>query len=77
MGTEERKIHAEIEKLETECAGVTLSFQKKFGPLRLKVFANLRTSEKMLCQEKHLKGDFTKKVCVSSVSVKTAMYISR
>ncbi|XP_050456487.1 uncharacterized protein LOC126854128 [Cataglyphis hispanica] len=62
LGADERKIHAEIQKLEEECAGDVQKFQKKFGPLRVKVFDNLRTGEKMMFQEKRLKTDFTKKV---------------
>nr|XP_012215846.1 PREDICTED: uncharacterized protein LOC105668194 [Linepithema humile] len=62
LGEDERKIHAEIQKLEEECAGDTQKFQKKFGPLRVKVFDNLRTGEKMIFQDKKLKTDFTKKV---------------
>ncbi|KAL6439169.1 hypothetical protein ACFW04_003837 [Cataglyphis niger] len=62
LGADERKIHAEIQKLEEECAGDVQKFQKKFGPLRVKVFDNLRTGEKMIFQEKRLKTDFTKKV---------------
>ncbi|XP_011693968.1 PREDICTED: uncharacterized protein LOC105453584 isoform X2 [Wasmannia auropunctata] len=62
LGSNERKIHAEIQSLEAECAGDTKKFQKKFGPLRSKVFDNLRTGEKMIFQDKKLKSDFTKKV---------------
>lgn len=62
LGSDERKIHAEIQNLEAECAGDTQKFQKKFGPLRLKVFDNLRTGEKMIFQDKRLKSDFIKKV---------------
>ncbi|XP_018398712.1 PREDICTED: uncharacterized protein LOC108776557 isoform X1 [Cyphomyrmex costatus] len=62
LGSDERKIHAEIQNLEAECAGNTHQFRKKFGPLRLKVFDNLRTGEKMIFQDKRLKNDFTKKV---------------
>lgn len=62
MGSDERKIHAEIQSLEAECAGDTKKFQKKFGPLRLKVFNNLRTGEKMTFQDKRLKDDFIRKV---------------
>ncbi|XP_018365849.1 PREDICTED: uncharacterized protein LOC108763048 [Trachymyrmex cornetzi] len=62
LGSDERKIHAEIQNLEAECAGNTQKFKKKFGPLRLKVFDNLRTGEKMIFQDKRLKSDFIKKV---------------
>ncbi|XP_018300677.1 uncharacterized protein [Mycetomoellerius zeteki] len=62
LGSDERKIHAEIQNLEAECAGNTPKFRKKFGPLRLNVFDNLRTGEKMIFQDKRLKSDFTKKV---------------
>lgn len=62
LGADERKIHADVQKLEEECAGDTQKFQKKFGPLRVKVFDNLRTGEKMIFQDKRLKTDFTKKV---------------
>ncbi|CAL1676868.1 unnamed protein product [Lasius platythorax] len=62
LGADERKIHADIQKLEEECAGDVQKFQKKFGPLRVKVFDNLRTGEKMIFQDKRLKTDFTKKV---------------
>ncbi|KAH0952535.1 hypothetical protein HN011_002280 [Eciton burchellii] len=63
LGAEERKIHADIQKLEDECPpGDIQKFQKKFGPLRIKVFDNLRTGEKMIFQDKRLKTDFVKKV---------------
>jgi len=68
LGEDERKIHAEIQKLEEECAGDTQKFQKKFGPLRVKVFDNLRTGEKMIFQDKKLKTDFAKKVHIASFS---------
>lgn len=62
LDSDERKIHTEIQGLEAECAGDAKKFQKKFGPLRLKVFDNLRTGEKMIFQDKRLKSDFIKKV---------------
>ncbi|XP_025993566.1 uncharacterized protein LOC105195451 isoform X2 [Solenopsis invicta] len=62
LGANERKLHAEIQSLEEECAGDTKKFQKKFGPLRLKVFDNLRTGEKMIFKDKRLKSDFTKRI---------------
>ncbi|XP_072765613.1 uncharacterized protein [Anoplolepis gracilipes] len=62
LGADERKIHAEIQKLEQECAGDVQKFQKKFGPLRVKVFDNLRAGEKMIFKDKVLKTDFIKKV---------------
>lgn len=68
LGSDERKIHAEIQSLEAECASDTKKFQKKFGPLRLRVFDNLRTGEKMIFQDKRLKNDFIKKVWVSFTS---------
>ncbi|XP_011348768.1 uncharacterized protein LOC105285910 isoform X2 [Ooceraea biroi] len=62
LGEEERKIHAEMQKLEEECAGDLKKFHKKFGPLRVQVFDNLRKGEKMIFKEKRLKTDFIKKV---------------
>lgn len=69
LGADERKLHAEIQNLEAECAGDTQKFQKKFGPLRVKVFDNLRTGEKMIFQDKRLKSDFTKKVGISFIAI--------
>jgi len=75
LGSDERKIHAEIQNLEAEYAGDVQKFQKKFGPLRLKVFDNLRTGEKMIFQDKRLKTDFSKKVKFLLYVHKTAIYI--
>ncbi|XP_015604017.1 uncharacterized protein LOC107271926 [Cephus cinctus] len=62
LGQDEQKIHNEIQQLEGSCANDVKKFQKKFGPLRLKVFNNLRTGEKMLFEDKKLKTAFTKKI---------------
>jgi len=75
LGSDERKLHAEIQNLEVEFAGDVQKFQKKFGPLRLKVFDNLRTGEKMIFQDKRLKTDFSKKVKFLLYVHKTAIYI--
>ncbi|XP_043490543.1 uncharacterized protein LOC122516636 [Polistes fuscatus] len=62
FGAEERKIHESIQKVENECAGDIGKFQKKFGPLRVKVFKNLEIGEKFMFEDKRLKDSFTKKV---------------
>lgn len=62
LGIDERKIHAEIQNLESLCENDRKKFASRFGPLRKRVFRNLRTGEKMLFKEKKLRGDFTKKV---------------
>lgn len=62
LDVNEKKIHADIQKLEQESERDVQKFQKQFGPLRIKVFDNLKAGEKMIFQEKKLKGDFTKKV---------------
>ncbi|XP_020282034.1 uncharacterized protein LOC109853891 [Pseudomyrmex gracilis] len=61
LGENERKIHADIQELEKKCKEVR-KFQKKFGPLRAKVFDNLKTGDKMMFQDKRLKTNFVKKV---------------
>lgn len=62
LGENERKIHFKIQKLEEKCAGNAKKFQKKFRPLREKVFNNLIIGERTIFQSKRLKIDFTKKV---------------
>ncbi|XP_012283554.1 uncharacterized protein LOC105701406 [Orussus abietinus] len=62
LGYKERQIHASIERLESECQGDPKKFQKKLGPLRLKVFDNLEIAEKIMFQDKRYKTAFTKKV---------------
>ncbi|XP_053976090.1 uncharacterized protein LOC128874933 isoform X2 [Hylaeus volcanicus] len=62
LGKQQRKIHAKIHELEIACAGDVKKFQKKFGPLRLKTFKNLRLGEKMMFEDKRLKTEFVKRV---------------
>ncbi|XP_043287884.1 uncharacterized protein [Venturia canescens] len=62
MGIKERKIHTQVQDLEIVCANDLETFVAKLGPLRKKVFANLRQSEKMGFEEKRLRAAFTKKV---------------
>lgn len=70
MGIEERAIHSEVQNLEIICANDPKLLIAKLGPLRKKVFANLRQSEKMGFQEKKLKTSFTRKVKKVSFSIK-------
>ncbi|KAF7410113.1 hypothetical protein HZH68_004494 [Vespula germanica] len=62
FGGEERKIHEAIQQIEKEAGGDIAKFQKKLGPLRLKVFKNLEAGEKFQFEDKRLKDTFTKKV---------------
>lgn len=62
LGKDQRKIHAEIQELESTCAEDVKKFQKKFGPLRSKTFNNLKTGEKLVLQDKKLKTEFVKRV---------------
>ena len=62
LGIEERKIHKEIQQLEDLYKENPKKYQKKFVPLRLKVFYNLRVGEKMLYEENRLKSEFRRKV---------------
>ncbi|XP_046815740.1 uncharacterized protein LOC124422850 [Vespa crabro] len=62
FGSEERKLHEAIQQVENEAGGDVTKFQKKFGPLRVKVFKNLETGEKFVFEDKRLKDTFTKKV---------------
>ncbi|XP_047345981.1 uncharacterized protein LOC124947617 [Vespa velutina] len=62
FGSEERKLHEAIQQVEDESGGDITKFQKKFGPLRVKVFKNLETGEKFVFEDKRLKDTFTKKV---------------
>ncbi|KAL2716414.1 uncharacterized protein V1478_014090 [Vespula squamosa] len=62
FGQEQRKLHEAIQQVEKEAAGDVAKFQKKFGPLRVKVFKNLETGEKFVFEDKRLKDTFTKKV---------------
>ncbi|XP_011146654.1 uncharacterized protein LOC105187516 isoform X2 [Harpegnathos saltator] len=62
LGKKEREIHFKIQELKEECTENTQKFEKKFRPLREKVFNNLIISEKMMFQDKRLKVNFTKKV---------------
>ncbi|XP_039302761.1 uncharacterized protein LOC113004668 [Solenopsis invicta] len=64
LGANQRKLHAEIQSLEEECAYDLKKFQKKFGLLRRKVFDNLRTGEKMIFQDRRLKRAFIKQIYV-------------
>ncbi|XP_033214595.1 uncharacterized protein LOC117171410 isoform X2 [Belonocnema kinseyi] len=56
LGNEERKVHKEILQLEDSYKENPKKYQKKFVPLRMKVFSNLRIGEKMLHEENRLKG---------------------
>ncbi|XP_035736013.1 uncharacterized protein LOC118447781 [Vespa mandarinia] len=62
FGSEERKLHEAIQQVENEAGGDVTKFQKKFGPLRVKVFKNLEIGEKFVFEDKRLKDTFTKKV---------------
>ncbi|XP_015177408.1 PREDICTED: uncharacterized protein LOC107066892 [Polistes dominula] len=62
FGSEERKIHESIQNVENESGGDVGKFQKKFGPLRVKVFKNLEIGEKFMFEDKRLKDSFTKRV---------------
>ncbi|XP_015437989.1 PREDICTED: uncharacterized protein LOC107193111 [Dufourea novaeangliae] len=62
LGSQQRRIHAKIHELETTCAGNVRKFQKKFGPLRLKTFRNLRIGEKMMFEEMRLKTKFFRRM---------------
>ncbi|KAF3423749.1 hypothetical protein E2986_13399 [Frieseomelitta varia] len=62
LGERQRRIHAKIQNLENICNGNVKEFRRKFGPLRVKTFKNLRIGEKMIFQDKKLKSQFAKQV---------------
>nr|XP_033322318.1 uncharacterized protein LOC117218206 [Megalopta genalis] len=62
LGHRQRRIHAKIHELEDTCAGNVRKFQKKFGPLRVKTFGNLVTSERFVFQDRRLKRKFVKQM---------------
>ena len=65
LGERQRRIHAKIQNLENICNGNVKEFRRKFGPLRVKTFKNLRIGEKMIFQDKKLKSQFAKQVRTS------------
>ena len=62
LGKQQRKIHWKIQNLEDTCAGDVKKFRKKLGRLRLQTFRNLRVGEKLMFQDKRLKGKFVNQV---------------
>lgn len=69
LGKHQRKIHWKIQNLEDTCAGNVKKFRKKLGRLRLKTFKNLRVGEKLMFQDKRLKGKFVKQVLTRASSL--------
>lgn len=65
LAKDQRRIHKKIQELGEVYLSNERKFRKKFGRLRMKVFKNLRKSEKMLFRDERLKKQFVKKVCSS------------
>lgn len=62
LAEKQRSIHKKILDLENIRPKDASKFRRKFGQLRLRVFRNLRASEKMLFRDRRLKKEFVGKV---------------
>lgn len=64
LGERQRKIHGKLLHIENICDNNIKEFQRRFGPLRVKTFKNLKSGEKLIIKDKRLKSQFAKRVCI-------------
>lgn len=64
LGERQRKIHGKLLHIESICDNNIKEFRRRFGPLRVKTFKNLKSGEKMIIKDKRLKSQFAKRVCI-------------
>lgn len=64
LGERQRKIHGKLLHIENICDNNIKEFQRRFGPLRVKTFKNLKSGEKLIVKDKRLKSQFAKRVCI-------------
>ncbi|KAG6803757.1 hypothetical protein HZU73_00915 [Apis mellifera caucasica] len=62
LGERQRKIHGKLLHIENICDNDIKEFRRRFGPLRVKTFKNLKSGEKMIIKDKRLKSQFAKRV---------------